>query len=137
MSAAVSGEILSAGNDAGNSQFSCSECLSHEILNVSSCGVADASNNFNLSPNVPLIYIHISLISNDGLKTHLGLNVMGSCVDRCDWLDEFASSPYNGDESSGPEDVFQARYNLNIGRLVDKASSLGGGNHRKQKSRKK
>ncbi|KAL0927194.1 hypothetical protein M5K25_001357 [Dendrobium thyrsiflorum] len=115
--------------------------LSHNSLMDTSCGVAvissgEVSLGPVLSPNVfvvdeglPLIDILISLIFNDVLKAQLELKMKESCVAQCDWFDEFVSSSCGDDweDFVGSEEEFQARYNLNVGRIVDKASSFGSG----------
>ncbi|PKU62856.1 hypothetical protein MA16_Dca027868 [Dendrobium catenatum] len=101
-------------DDAGVHSCGChSSCLMGVVVSIGIMDVVDStivgypnSNvpllEYNLS-NEPFISVSISLISNEVLKAR---------GDR--------------DDLDGPDDDFQATYNLNINRIVEKAFAMGG-----------
>ncbi|KAL0907705.1 hypothetical protein M5K25_022135 [Dendrobium thyrsiflorum] len=71
-----------------------------------------------------VIDIPISFISNEILKSHLVGNLENNYLEQNDWLEDYGSSPCggDGDDLDRPEDAIQARYNLNVNRIVEKVT---------------
>ncbi|KAL0922974.1 hypothetical protein M5K25_007011 [Dendrobium thyrsiflorum] len=86
-----------------------------------------------------MVDIPFSIISNEELKTHLGLVLHDSCVNQSDWLDEPLSSlgEGEGEELEGVEEEFNAMFNLNVNRIAKKTFSHGGGKQQHRKPKRK
>ncbi|PKU85437.1 hypothetical protein MA16_Dca003176 [Dendrobium catenatum] len=74
--------------------------------------------------------IHISIISNEGLKAHLDSSLHDTCVNQSDWLNEHLSSHDKGerDELEVAEEEFDVVFKLNVNHTVEKTFSHGGAN---------
>ncbi|PKU83550.1 hypothetical protein MA16_Dca008237 [Dendrobium catenatum] len=96
-----------------------------------------------LSPNAievePFVDVPISIISNAALRAHLGLATKDPCVYHFDWLVESFSSPGGGagENLDGPEDEFNEMFNMNVGHIIKKVFSIGGGKRHRRKHKRK
>ncbi|KAL0913819.1 hypothetical protein M5K25_017309 [Dendrobium thyrsiflorum] len=132
ISVSLDAEAGALGVGVSNMQVACGDV-------EDSNDVADVTDESHLVPmepvlaSVPFIDVSVSFITNDALCTHL----LGNCSDQSHRLDDSFSSPCGvGEGLEGLEEEFNALYNLNVGRVIEKAFAQGVGKRRRQKSKK-